>query len=531
MPAIITDQFRILNAETFVKSFTGIGTTANNYYTFLGHPNPTNTLVDNYGTSDWSTNQPDPKDSFEQEMSYHDSMMFMKKVTSSDVARVIPRRNWTVGTTYDMYKHDIDIDNGALVSNSKTLYNSNYYVINSEFKVYLCVNNGANESKPNGKKSLYEPNFVAAAVAQAGTIDDGYRWKYLYTLTPSEIIKFTTDSYIPVPPNWGAGETALVKDAAVDGKIETAIVTKLGSGYQKTGGLSSGDITGVPILGNGTGATATVTISGGQVTAITMENGGTGYTKGLINFTPEDITDLTAGTGAEFEVIIPPKGGHGHDIYRELGALRVMLYSKYDSEDDYITGNNFSRVGVVKNPLQYTGNNFYTDQTATTLGALKLKPGVGGGTTAGTVYNVNSQISQEVTISGVTTARAIGYVASWNPDTGVLRYYQPVGFVTSTYAGTAGNRLYDFAGEDDGADTNAIQGAASGSPLVPDISVDNVSSLIIGGEPKQLGQTFNDGKANPEVKKYSGEIIYIDNRAPITRSASQKEEVKIVVEF
>ena len=86
MSAIITDQFRILNAETFVKSFTGIGTTANNYYTFLGHPNPTNTLVDNYGTTDWSTNPPDPKDSFEQESSYHDSMLFMKKITSSDVA-------------------------------------------------------------------------------------------------------------------------------------------------------------------------------------------------------------------------------------------------------------------------------------------------------------------------------------------------------------------------------------------------------------------------------------------------------------
>ena len=55
MPAIITDQFRILNAETFVKSLVGIGTTANTLYTFLGHPNPTNTLVENYGVSNWSS--------------------------------------------------------------------------------------------------------------------------------------------------------------------------------------------------------------------------------------------------------------------------------------------------------------------------------------------------------------------------------------------------------------------------------------------------------------------------------------------
>ena len=522
MSAIITDQFRILNAETFVKSFTGIGTTANNYYTFLGHPNPTNTLVDNYGTTDWSTNPPDPRDSFEQESSYHDSMLFMKKITSSDVARVIPRRNWTVGTTYDVYKNDIDISNGALVSDSKTLYNASYYVINSEFKVYLCVNNGANPERPNGQKSLYEPNFVATSVSQAGAIDDGYRWKYLYTLTPSEIIKFTTDNYIPVPQNWGSGESATIKDAAVDGKIETVIIKSRGSGYQKTGGSSTATITGIPILGNGTGATVTVQISGGEVLSVTIENGGTGYTKGLINFSSSAITELTGGTGASFEVIIPPKGGHGYDVYRELGAFRVMMYSKYDNESDYVTGNTFSRVGVIKNPVQFTGNDLYTEQTATALGALKLKSSVGSGTTAGTVYNLNAQISQTVG-AGQT---AIGYVASWNPNTGVLRYYQPVGFVTSTYAGTAGNRLYDFAGVE-----NPIQGAASGTPLIPDISMDNVSSVVVGGATVQLGQTFNDGKANPEVKRYSGEIIYIDNRAPITRSASQKEEVKVVVEF
>ena len=60
MPAIITDQFRILNADTFTKSLTGIGTTTNNYYSFLAHPNPTFDDVENYGdASNWSTNPPE----------------------------------------------------------------------------------------------------------------------------------------------------------------------------------------------------------------------------------------------------------------------------------------------------------------------------------------------------------------------------------------------------------------------------------------------------------------------------------------
>ena len=60
MPAIITDQFRILNAETFINSFVGVGTTANYYYSFIGHPSPQvlyNQVAD-YGTSDWNTRIP-----------------------------------------------------------------------------------------------------------------------------------------------------------------------------------------------------------------------------------------------------------------------------------------------------------------------------------------------------------------------------------------------------------------------------------------------------------------------------------------
>ena len=46
-----------------------------------------------------------------------------------------------------------------------------------------------------------------------------------------------------------------------------------------------------------------------------------------------------------------------------------------------------------------------------------------------------------------------------------------------------------------------------------------------------LGMSFVKGVANPEVEKYSGDIIYVDNRASVTRSSQQKEDIKIVLEF
>ena len=57
------------------------------------------------------------------------------------------------------------------------------------------------------------------------------------------------------------------------------------------------------------------------------------------------------------------------------------------------------------------------------------------------------------------------------------------------------------------------------------------TEVTVGTAKVQLGQNFIEGVAQPEVKKYSGEILYIDNRAAIQRSATQKEDVKIVLEF
>ena len=75
MAAIITDQLRILNAKNFVA---GVTSTANAYYSFIGLCNPTDYQ------SDWDTDPPSPKDNFDQEDDYWDTMVAMKKINSSD---------------------------------------------------------------------------------------------------------------------------------------------------------------------------------------------------------------------------------------------------------------------------------------------------------------------------------------------------------------------------------------------------------------------------------------------------------------
>ena len=56
-------------------------------------------------------------------------------------------------------------------------------------------------------------------------------------------------------------------------------------------------------------------------------------------------------------------------------------------------------------------------------------------------------------------------------------------------------------------------------------------STIINNKTYYLGQSFTAGIAGPEVRKHAGNIIYVDNRPAITRSANQKEDIKVILQF
>jgi len=518
MSAIISDQFRIMNAETFVKSLVGVGNTSNTYYTFIGQPNALNFQAN--GSSSWGEGLP-PLDGFKEENEIKETIISMKKVTGSDVRRMIRKKTWESGTTYEMYRHDYTIYNLSPITNSSSLYDANYYVINEDLRVYICLQNGTDPENSKGKPSVDQPNFVDLEPRPAGTSGDGYIWKYLYTIKPSEIVKFDSIEFIPVPEDWGkVGESISIKNNAINGRVQILTITNRGSGYEP----ESETFVNIPILGDGTGGKATIVVdSFGKVSDAYVTDGGTGYTKGIIEFDPKIIQDGSFennGTIAKIDVIIPPKGGHGYDIYRELGAYRVLVYSRYNTDEtnpDTIIGNDFARIGIIKNPTKITSD---VEPLATAevsaLKALKLT----GTATSLTTYAVDSTITQ--TISAGTTA--IGFVASWNNVTGVLKYYQPVGLATVG----VGYKINDFSST---GSSLVINGTAFGStPLNIDTSFTG-ESTVINNRTYQLGSNFVAGIASAEYNKKSGEIIYIDNRPPIPRSASQKEDIKIVLEF
>jgi hypothetical protein len=316
------------------------------------------------------------------------------------------------------------------------------------------------------------------------------------------------------------------------------LIVNAGGGYQPINQTFNN----IPILGDGTGGKASVTVDAqGKVSAVSVTNGGTGYTRGTIQFYPGapgaetggPISGLSAvGVGttsvAQFEVITPPPGGHGFDVYRELGAFRVLLYSRYENDSnnpDFITGNDFAQVGVVKNPLTPSGS-VLSQSRASALTAVKLRS-LTGGAISDTTYTVDTPVYQTIGVGST----AVGYVANWDSSTGVLKLYNPVGLGSTTY----GFRMVDFSSQIGAGGTYIISGQTSGSALGIETSFGTAASpgtaTTVGSSLVQLGQSFVQGIAPPEIQKYSGEILYIDNRAAIQRSASQKEDIKIVLEF
>jgi len=503
--ALVTDKFRIYAAESFRNTLNS----SNKVYMFVGR-------AKTWGSSDVPpTNE--PIDSFEYARTVYGDSVGFKRVDISDTALVVPRVDWTdptkttggVGRTYSMYKPDY-APTKTTANGASRLYDSNFYVMNSDFNVYKCLYNGQTPEYPRGRPSLVEPTGTSTTIIETSDSPGvySYRWKYMYTIDADNILKFVTSEFIPVLTN------SLVKSAASAGSIDTVVIENAGSGY------NNGTYTNVPIRGDwsingGTQALCTVTVVSGSVSAITITQAGAGYSFASIDASL--ISNIGNGTGAVLDVVIPPNSGHGADVVRELGSYRLMFASKLETTSAFIDFPNdlsYRRVGLVLNPYDYNTTTVCTQNTRSAVKAM-IFPQAGTGTPSG-AFQPGELITQ-------TSTGAKGFVVSYNSTTKVLKYYQ------DSVDGVINGNIVAFSG------SNQITGSTTAYTATPDATFGTssvpLSQITIGVSVYELGLSFITGYANQEIETNSGEILYIDNRIPITRSADQNEELKVVIEF
>lgn len=430
MPNIITKKFNLENSKLFLDSFAENG--KNTLYMFLGKPN-------SWGETDYP---PDPVDNLQEHTKIWDELISAKRVLPSRMTNVIRRINWTAQDTYSEYDHE-DAD----------LLNKNFYVLNREFNVYKCIDNFSNS------RSTVEPTGKSLNIFSTS---DGYKWKYLYTISTADRLMFLTANWMPVSKN------TEVAAAAKDGAIENIKIYN--------GGLNYSARAQVVVDGDGKNATIPARQSLGVVYDFTYTNNGTGY-----RFANAYISD-TNGSGANIRAILSPIGGHGYDPVSELGANYIMINVKTQYNEgygDFPAGFTFRQVGIIKNPIDVTGN----VATAATLNGLA---GI-------SLSNVFGTFDPYEFIEGQTSKANVFAVASnVIGGNGYVRFIQTAGLNSNYKPFTVGEYVI---------------GKTSGTTAV-------VSNLLLS-----------------ELRQDTGSIIYVENRTPVTRSSNQTDNLHLVIEF
>jgi len=486
MPAIITNKFRVHNQEQFVESFTE--SAANVYYLGIGRPQAyaTATRPDARTDNSGSDASPlTPVDSIGDEFYHFDDLLAAKKVTSSDVSIVIPRRNWATGTVYDYYRHDYGnrVTGGTSTqtanSGATSLFDATFYVMSSAFNVYKCLDNNS------GANSTVEPTGTSSSILTTG---DGYKWKYMYTLSATQQSNFLSTDFMAVATN------STVSSAAVDGAVNIVKIKTAGSGG------TNGTHASVPIRGDGSSGVCSVTVSGGAVTAVTVTTPGTGYTFAYIRNADIVSAGATSLSGSELDVIIEPKGGHGKNAITELGGFFVMMNTNFEAGEtsntgDFTTANDFRRVSLMRD-IKSGGS----AASATTL----------RGTKAVLVTSPSGTFTADEEINQATTG-AVGKVVEWDSSNNILYYIQTR---FNDEGCDANGNLTAFSG------ANAISGQSSSASATPSTSSTTVDSVV-----------FTSGYNSGEIDADTGDVMYTENRSPITRAADQTENVKLIIEF
>jgi hypothetical protein len=533
MTAIINKKLSFNNAEQFKESFSeGVPTV---YYVFIGNHVP-------------YANEASPDsivDTITTEKVTWDNIFAAKRATGNDVQLVVPRNNWTSNTQYRQYDDTIDI--GTLLSSNTTQNLKPMYVITSARNVYKCVSNSASANssiEPTGDYTTSNGNISTA---------DGYVWKYMYNIKPSN--KFLTTSWAPAPTSTAALDYGVNSAGVVDGELTTIVLTNKGLNYRQASNIKVNAFTAgqtvlqlsntsltlsvfsIPTLGNlsnlsitGTGlptdayvssisnTTGTITLSaattaaGGNANNITISTRVYIYGDGIGAVASAVLSNTASGVAAasaNVSKITVSTIGSGYSranayIYGSgSGAVaRVILPPKFGHSFNpakELNANNVM-VAVRVGEIDSTEQGLISVDTSFRQFGLLRDPYKYGLSIAANTSTANSVVSQttnlDVVAGGAFTLNEYVYQGSVvNPNA--------YGFVNSQTT--------------NGVHLSKVQGNfITGLPLI--------------GVGSGVSRTVTAVK-NPEFQPYTGDMLYIENTTKIDRADGQAENIKLVVSF
>lgn len=487
------------NIATINTIGTGAGLTLNvsftdehSYYVFVG------------GQSEYpNSDTPLEIDNVETLRNTWNEMMFGKKANFS---RMTKKYVWATGTVYTQY------------DDAEDLLGENFFVMNSKRDVFKCIYNN------NGAESTIEPTKTASKIGVPVQEEDGYEWMYLYTISKSDYDKFVTFGYMPVTEN------QTVTDVAINGSIFNIKVELTGQNYPHHDGIIA-SVTNSAIFTIESSAITTSNYYKESSVAVIDTEGTTHVRQILSSNTSYGITvsePFPAGflnTSCKYfigpTVEISSYTGSGAVAYSllESGALDKIQIVEYgtgykDATVRVFSGPNLgdgALARVILSPIGGHGSNVYDELHVDSLGVHCLFD----------EWGIGSSFNTDVT-------------------------YRTVGLLKSDYQGTEFNQIRTI-----NITENIVGTFSNGEIVYGSISNSsgrfayaNSSVLLLTGtngsfqaDEQLVGSTsgatriVNEDLNGVDLVMYEGEILYVQNIQEVTRSASNKEQVKLVISF
>ena len=539
MTAIVTTPFRVVNAQNFKED---VG--ANSVYVGIGKADAWSTT-----TSDITDTTPfTPSDRIDDISEAYQNMIGMKKVLATEVSHIVPRHTWTSGTTYTAWDSD-----------DATIYDKAFYVITSEFKIYKCIEaSGA---------STVEPTHIEVDPV---TESDGYKWKYLQTVTVTDAEKFLTVSYMPI----NTIQMPTTSTGGNGGSSSTTVTLTAANEYIKVG-----------MLITGTGITAGDTVAAISGTTLTLSTAravanGTALTFGRladtdVNYANQtaqmDSIDTSKTAVAGIERIEVISGGSGYDSVPTVtvsgdgtncaatAVLTSGVVTSITIANEAAKGDNYTVADVtltggspdteascraVIAPSGGHGSDPISELGAFYIGINTLLSGSeGGDLTVGQDFRQVSLIKNPTVHGGTATATATTLRVRESlrlASNANLSGYQVDQLLTGSVSGakaylvqidTTNKVFYYYQNSKTGykkfVATDLLSATLPNSTQNVDLDGTDADSWYGNA----ADDTANSTAYAPEVTKNSGELIFLENRDPINRSSSQIEDIKLIIEF
>ena len=480
------------------------------------------------------------------------------------------------GAAYHVFKCLDNAGNVASVNApdiTQTTANDSYYATADGYQwkyMYSVTSSVFNKFATNEYMPVVANNLVVAN-AVAGAIDVitvGYRGSSYNTFLSNTFIStdlrvggdtsryyiannavasnnFYTGSFIYLTNGTGAGQGRRIVDyLSLGGSKSIVLESPFNTAPDATTSYEIGP--GVYVEGDGDGAAARAIVDTSQANSISrIEIIDRGYNYTWVKAT---VTGNTSGVSnlAIVEAVLGPKGGHGSNPEYELGASTLCMSVSFTGTEvgTIPVQNDYRAIGVIKDPLYANvvitvgsaSGPFSTGETVIqantgaqgtvtewdTINTLTLTDvsgiiltgntsvnyltGQTSGTTSSVVsYQVNGQAKNFNTFDQRTRFSFLPLVGTFTPDEAV--YQTDVQLANAVFHSNTSSNLY----------VTHIRGVL------------NTGNTLIG---QSSGASANLLFAYPpDLVKNSGEVIYMENESPITRSTSQSETIKIILKF